>query len=782
MSILRLILFAFLLLLALVVTALGYIHFADLNRYTGQMASAVRQATGRDFSFRELDIDVWPNIALTAKAVTLGNADWGSGPDMLRVGHVSSRIAPASLLFGRILLKEITLEDVSVLVERDAEGQSNWKLSRLTGAQQEPAGRAGSRGNRMPVALEAARIVNVSVNRRAPGVDDAEFRLDRLTLEPEEADRLTLVAVGKLLGLPLTLNGQFNDRRALRWADEGDFALTGALGGLRLEATRRRGARDSAGQPLVKVTVSTDDLAPILDSAGADLPLFGPMTINAELSTDELGRTSVIDARLGEFNMRTELRVHPEQVAVNGKLERLDMLGEMLGVGGLPAAPVAVEGTFAQAADAVEIEALEVSTGQAEISVKGTFSTNEGLSSLELQGNGTNLSDVLATLPALPFDAAARVALGPGEVAFAPLQLRVGSSDVAGSMRLTGGTPTAIRVDLESQHINLDELAGDQDQVEETADPEKAAPPPGDPAREQGVEYVFVDQPLPLDALRRNELDFNLAVGQLISSAIPLRQLKFVGALHGGELTADIGFVTPAGARGTSQIRAKTSGPEVELDAEVNAQEMHPNIVSGEGARPEEIPPLSLSMSISSSGASPRALAANSQGNVLITLGEGRVDNNLMRRVSGDIFAQLSSALNPFAKQDPYTTFECGVMAVTIENGLCTLERLLLQGEKVTIVAGGELDLKTEKLNVEFNTHPREGVGVSPDMFVTPFVALGGTLAKQAVRANPKGTLLTAATGGTYLVLKAAKDRAAGQLDRCAEITSTYTHPAMRDN
>ena len=61
---------------------------------------------------------------------------------------------------------------------------------------------------------------------------------------------------------------------------------------------------------------------------------------------------------------------------------------------------------------------------------------------------------------------------------------------------------------------------------------------------------------------------------------------------------------------------------------------------------------------------------------------------------------------------------------------------MLSQGEKLLILGNGTIDLKTEKIDIEFNTKPRSGVGVTADMFVTPFVKLGGTLAQPGVSMN----------------------------------------------
>jgi hypothetical protein len=97
-------------------------------------------------------------------------------------------------------------------------------------------------------------------------------------------------------------------------------------------------------------------------------------------------------------------------------------------------------------------------------------------------------------------------------------------------------------------------------------------------------------------------------------------------------------------------------------------------------------------------------------------------------------------ALNPFAKHEEFSNWECTVVRVSISSTVTPISTTMLaQGEKVMIVGGGDIDLKTEKLNIEFNTKPREGVGISADMFVTPFVKVKGTLASPSVGLNKKG-------------------------------------------
>jgi len=67
-------------------------------------------------------------------------------------------------------------------------------------------------------------------------------------------------------------------------------------------------------------------------------------------------------------------------------------------------------------------------------------------------------------------------------------------------------------------------------------------------------------------------------------------------------------------------------------------------------------------------------------------------------------------------------------------------------------------------------------------MFVTPFVKLTGTLASPGVGLDKKGALLAVGTGGLSVLAKAATDRAAGELDKCAEVLAEVgDHPPVKN-
>jgi hypothetical protein len=221
-----------------------------------------------------------------------------------------------------------------------------------------------------------------------------------------------------------------------------------------------------------------------------------------------------------------------------------------------------------------------------------------------------------------------------------------------------------------------------------------------------------------------------------------------------------------------------------DLSVTALASELRLGMFTGEELADEFAPATDLSLDITASGASPRQLAASTNGRVLFTQGSGRMKNELIGRLSGDLLAQLFSALNPFAKDEEFSNWDCSIFAIDFVSGEGEITGFLLQGEKIMVVGGGEIDLNTEKLGIEFNTKPRSGVGVSADMFVTPFVALSGTLKEPGVGLNASGVLLEGGmavmTGGLSFLYKGLMDRATAEVDQCENTLAEVTEAVSR--
>jgi AsmA protein len=98
---------------------------------------------------------------------------------------------------------------------------------------------------------------------------------------------------------------------------------------------------------------------------------------------------------------------------------------------------------------------------------------------------------------------------------------------------------------------------------------------------------------------------------------------------------------------------------------------------------------------------------------------------------------------------------------------------MALQSNKMTMLGHGRIDLGTEKLNLEWITKPRKGIGISASMITNPYIKLGGTLGKPAIELKPMqavaSTGAAVATLGISYVAKGMLDRVTAEKKVCKQ-------------
>ena len=115
-------------LIVLVVVAVGiFIATFDVNQYKGQIISLVQEKTGREFDVAgefKLGVSLIPTIKVDQ--VRLGNAAWGSAPDMIKVKTFELELGLIPLLSGDLKVNQLTLDTAEILLETNKEGVGNW--------------------------------------------------------------------------------------------------------------------------------------------------------------------------------------------------------------------------------------------------------------------------------------------------------------------------------------------------------------------------------------------------------------------------------------------------------------------------------------------------------------------------------------------------------------------------------------------------------------------------------------------------------------------------------
>jgi uncharacterized protein involved in outer membrane biogenesis len=780
MSIVRILKWVIISFTVAVVAAVLYLSFADLNWLKPRIEAAVADATGRQLTLGgDLDLDIVPSPAIVIEDVRLANSAWGSEPTMAQVGHFSARLDLWSLLSPPVRVKAFRLRDVDVLLETNGEDEANWVFG--AGTEPEPAEQPESgeaAAARVPVIIEFAEIRNARLRYQAPQAEPVVASLATLDITTDDSGYTVLAGEGEVKELPLRLDGKLGPEQALVSGTDIGVDMSARLGNLSVGVDGTLGDIATPSGIDLTLLASSDDVRQTLEDFAVKLPLTGALQVDTRVTSVQTGTRFAIDAKVGEIAATATATHIGSAVDFEAAVPALDRVGEALEIQGLPAEELTVDGLVVVDPQAYQIQGVTIGLGEAEFKLDGALGQGtDAATELSLRADGPSLAALSAGLPEIAFKASLSASLTPEQLTFDAIEANFGESDLAGAIEVTMGEKTAIAGKLTSQRLDLTPFAGGGEDGEPE---EKAESKQEEDAAES--QYVFTEEPLPFEALQRSDVDFDVDIARLTINKLVLLDMTTAVDLKDGKLRLKNRFAGPQGGTSASDIALTSAGESADLAAKVNMRDLHLNLISGDIEDKSLVPPLGVTVDINSSGGSARALASSANGRVLVTKGQGQIENNLVGAVSGDIFAQLFQALNPLAKDEEFTTLDCLIFGLDITSGKADINGMYVQAEKIKIVGDGDIDLTSEALNIEFNTKPRKGVGVSADMFVTPFVKLTGTLASPSIGLDKKGALLAVGTGGLSVLAEAAADRAAGEKDSCAAVLAEVgDHPPITE-
>ncbi len=783
MSIGKVVLWILGLLAAVIAGLLVYLSVADLTWVKERVETAVSESTGRDFRIGgDFRLDVLPEPSVLVEDVSLANAEWGSEPEMVRIGHFSARVGLWSLISGPVEVRELRLKDVNVLLETSDEGDSNTTMGEP--APEDEAADEGEASREVPVIIELAEIRNVRLTSRSPDGETTEITVEALDINLDDDQNMGLTGNGQALGLPYHLAGTVGPAEALQRGADINIDLDGALGSLAYSTRGILGDLETLNGTDLSAKLSADEVAEFLKSLEVESPLTGPLAADLTVrGADDVVET-VTEASAGAIAVTATTRVGEDTVEFQATVPALDKAGAALEIEGLPAADLELKGRAVATGDGTRLEGIVATIGDALVNVDGTIPDNpEEMARFNVRAQAPNLQTLRADLPALPLTALLSAALSAGAADLDLTEVTLGKTDVSGTASIRSGERTAVTARLQSNTVDLGELRGEQEEeAGDTPEEETTDAAEGEAAQE----YVFTEEPLPFEQLQTTDLDIEHTIANLISHPRKALDVRTTIDLQNGVLAFRNRFRGHLGGKYASDIDLDASQNPADMKILVKMRDLKLNLSSGENASPEEIPTSNITLDVTSAGGSARAIASNLNGRMLITQGPGRVENKLVGAVTGDIFAQLFSAINPLSKEEEYSNWDCSIFSLDITSGEADINGFLLQGEKLMIVGGGDIDFNTEELNIEFNTKPREGVGISASSIVSPFVKMKGTFASPSIALDKKGAILSGgaavATGGISLLVQSMAGRATAEGDQCEPtLAEVGSHPPIEE-
>jgi uncharacterized protein involved in outer membrane biogenesis len=328
-------------------------------------------------------------------------------------------------------------------------------------------------------------------------------------------------------------------------------------------------------------------------------------------------------------------------------------------------------------------------------------------------------------------------------------------------MKVSLGERKRISGRLESTRLDLSPFR--RDKTEET--------PPG---KKPESPFVFDETPVVAIADPGVDLDLGLKIAKLILGNGQGQELELGISMAGKRLQLNpLAMRGQAGGTISGTFDLDASGAVPELRVDLDADRLRLGLAAAETQDIQTYPPVDIDVRLEGKGVTQRQMASALNGAIRVYGGEGQVASSGMALFLSDFLTELFSALNPFAEKSDYTTLECTVIAATVVDGQVKVYPVVFQTRELTILSRGTVDLHTEKIDLSFNTKPRQGIGLSAGMLINPLIKVGGRLAAPAVELNPAGAAvsggLAVATAGLSLLAKSTYDRFLSSKDPCGD-------------
>lgn len=112
----------------LVIGVVVVLSMIDVNQYRGLIQEQAKAATGREVSVGEIELAISLSPAIVVHDITVGNAPWGSRPEMLVAERIAAHTQLIPLIFGTVNIGNLEIIGANVLLETNAEGKGNWEF------------------------------------------------------------------------------------------------------------------------------------------------------------------------------------------------------------------------------------------------------------------------------------------------------------------------------------------------------------------------------------------------------------------------------------------------------------------------------------------------------------------------------------------------------------------------------------------------------------------------------------------------------------------------------
>jgi len=289
---------------------------------------------------------------------------------------------------------------------------------------------------------------------------------------------------------------------------------------------------------------------------------------------------------------------------------------------------------------------------------------------------------------------------------------------------------------------------------------------------------VFSAAPLPLAELQAIDIDIKLRNKQILLPRLALDDVILDVLLKNGDLAIEPFDFSIGGGKADVQfaLRSQEQPAALTTALDINQLEIGPMLDTLGYERSVE-GNVDAAFNLDSTGDSIAALMAALNGNTRITMSNGKAASQYLDLLAKYLGSGILQMLNPFEEKREFTPVNCFVNTIGIKDGLADV-KILLDTDRTSIFGAGDVNLKTERLDLGIKPTPKKGalpanISFSFNQLSQPF-RLGGTLAHPSLAIDPGraafvvGKMAGALALGPFGIAAFFADISVGKKDPCA--------------
>lgn len=402
--------------------------------------------------------------------------------------------------------------------------------------------------------------------------------------------------------------------------------------------------------------------------------------------------------------------------------------------------------------------------------------------------SGSDLADVyyltgLALPNTPPYDVSGTLERDNLRYQIDDLRGKLGDSDIEGKLGIdTAHERPKLTATLTSKQLNLADLAaplGTQatsarksNTLEKPSTLEKpavaAAPPAPAPAT-----LLLPDADLQVQRVRGMDADVLFDAASVTTEKMPMKKVHFHLRLDDGKITLDpLAFALAQGEfSGTVAIDARATVPQTDLDMKLSNVDLA-QFKPKSSKRPPLEGELLGRVRLHGSGTSVHKAAADADGDITLVVPKGEMREALAELTGIDLSRGLGLMLT---KNERDVDIRCGVANFHADAGELKASTLVFDTTNVLVTGKGQIDLKTEALDLSLRGEPKKArllrlrtpITLTGSLLHPKIGVQAGKLAEQTGAAVALGTLLT-----PVAALLAFVDRGLAKDANCAVLIS----------